>query len=139
DRRRYVAREASASARRIVDEEEVHGLLARYEFERVYMEDLSVAEQIELATQAAVIAGPHGAGMLHTLFMEPGGTVFEFFPPTCINYATTVPCKLLGHRYTPIVSEVLDGTYEHGQAVKVPVDVLELVLETELKHQRRAV
>ena len=38
-------------------------------------------EQLEKVTKTDVLVGVHGAGMVHTMFMEPNSAVVEIFPP----------------------------------------------------------
>jgi capsular polysaccharide biosynthesis protein len=58
-------------------------LLARLPgFERVTLSGLAPAEQIALMAEAAVVAGPHGAGLANLVFCAPGTKVVEIFPDT---------------------------------------------------------
>lgn len=57
------------------------GLLSRLAgFERVTLSGLAPAEQIALMRDAAVVAGPHGAGLSNLVFCAPGTKVVELFP-----------------------------------------------------------
>jgi Glycosyltransferase 61 len=56
-------------------------LLARLAgFERVTLSGLAPAEQIALMRDAAVVVGPHGAGLSNLVFCAPGTKVIELFP-----------------------------------------------------------
>ena len=69
---------ADASSRHLAWEET---LLARFpRFEKVLLSRLPPARQIALASEAAVIAGPHGAGLATALFAPPGLRLVELFP-----------------------------------------------------------
>ncbi len=59
---------------------QVQDLLSRYSFETVYLEGMSMADQILLFQSAEFIIGPHGAGLANLLFCEPGTKVIEFMP-----------------------------------------------------------
>jgi hypothetical protein len=49
-------------------------------FEKITLSLLSPAEQIQLMHEAAVVAGPHGAGLANLVFCAPGTKVIEIFP-----------------------------------------------------------
>ena len=58
----------------------VEGFLNQHGFETVYLEGMTVADQVMLFQQAEFIVGPHGAGLSNLLFCEPGTKVIEFMP-----------------------------------------------------------
>jgi capsular polysaccharide biosynthesis protein len=78
DRRLLVQRERPARA--IHNLRDVEEFLARYDFETVYLEGMSVADQIVLFQRAEFVVSPHGAGLANLLFCEPGTKVIEFMP-----------------------------------------------------------
>ncbi len=55
----------------------VVALLAEHGFEAIFMEDLSLAEQIRLMGETAVLLAPHGAGLTNMMFCAPGTQVVE--------------------------------------------------------------
>jgi capsular polysaccharide biosynthesis protein len=75
----YISR-AKAEKRRVVNEEEVLSILTPRGFVKVQLEDLSVREQIRLFSQAQAVVAPHGAGLVNTLFCNPGTPLVELFP-----------------------------------------------------------
>lgn len=84
DRRLWISR-CRARNRRLRNEDEILALLAREGFEKVELEELTFREQVDVFSQAQVVAGPHGAGMTDLLFAPHGARVLEFFPPDFIN------------------------------------------------------
>ena len=78
-RRIYINR-GDARKRRLRNEAELWPLFAAKEFESVSAGALSFRDQVLLFSQAAAIAGPHGAGLSHILFAVPGAQVLEIFP-----------------------------------------------------------
>jgi hypothetical protein len=78
DRRLFIARKGPA--RRIHNLEQVQAFLSRYDFETVYLEGMSMVDQILLFQSADFIIGPHGAGLANLLFCEPGTKVIELMP-----------------------------------------------------------
>jgi hypothetical protein len=131
-RRLYIARRpGSVTTRRVVNEEALKPVLMRYGFQNVCMEDLPLEEQIRMAAEARCMIGPHGAGMLHCLFMEPESLVMEFFSPHYVN-----PCMLpivehLRHRYFMVPSTKITG-YALGEDIEANVPMIEMTLSREL-------
>ncbi|HXJ79106.1 MAG TPA: glycosyltransferase 61 family protein [Candidatus Methylomirabilis sp.] len=77
-RRLLVARKGPT--RKIANLEQVEACLGRYDFETVYLEGMSIVDQILLFQRAEFVIGPHGAGLANLLFCEPGTRVIEFMP-----------------------------------------------------------
>jgi capsular polysaccharide biosynthesis protein len=78
NKRLLVARKGPT--RKIHNLDEVQALLSTYDFETVYLEGMSAAEQILLFQSAEFIVGPHGAGLANLLFCKPGTKVIELSP-----------------------------------------------------------
>jgi capsular polysaccharide biosynthesis protein len=72
----FVSR-SKAPRRRIQNEGELQPVLARHGFTAVAAEELPFEEQVRQIGSAAVLAGNHGAGLTHMLWMEPGSCVVE--------------------------------------------------------------
>ena len=75
-RKLYISR-ARAERRRIRNEDEVADVLARHGYERIFLEDLSLQEQVQMVGSAKVLLGNHGAGLANMAWMLPGTTVLE--------------------------------------------------------------
>jgi len=68
-RRLFLARK---SLRRDYNQDEIFAICQRFGFEKIYMDDLSLQQQIEAVGSAELIAGPTGAAWTNLLFVEPG-------------------------------------------------------------------
>ena len=77
-RRLLVARKVPF--RRIHNLEQVQDFLSAYNFETVYLEGMSVLDQILLFQSAEFVIGAHGAGLSNLLFCDPGTKVIELMP-----------------------------------------------------------
>lgn len=77
-RRLLVARKGPA--RTIHNIEQLQAFLSKYDFETVYLEGLSMVDQILLFQSAEFVISPHGAGLANLLFCEPGTKVIELMP-----------------------------------------------------------
>ena len=78
NRRLLVARKGPT--RKIHNIEQVEAFLSKYDFETIYLEGMSIVDQILLFQSAEFVIGPHGAGLANLLFCEPGTKVIEFMP-----------------------------------------------------------
>lgn len=141
DRRIYISREklndtsapSTTNGRYIYNEAEVWELLESYGFEKLYMEDLKIDEQIRIASESNFLIGGHGSGIAHSLFMPEKSHIIEFFSPTYVNYCSSmITTKLLSHDYRMLLPEVC-GEYQHGTNHNAPVEVhlgyLEIMLD----------
>jgi hypothetical protein len=133
DQRIYISRNKLNTRRRIVvNEDELSEVIAPYGFKTVYMEQISLKEQIALMSRANVLITPHGAGMVHTLFMPPQSLVIELFAPTYINPTMLSAIKLLKHRYFIIPSYLNEPAYKLGGNIEAFLQVIEITLNREL-------
>ena len=129
----YVPRKLAHRERRIINADEVLETLLAYDFEQILMESFSIRQQIGFVQQARTLAGPHGSGILHSLFMPEGSLMIEFFAPTWQNNCMESIAKGLNHRYKSLLSSFEGDKYPHGGDIYVDIKALEKLLETELK------
>ena len=78
DRRLFISR-GTTGKRGISNEPELIDALQPLGFEVVHCENLSMVEQAQLFAEAAVVLGPHGAGLTNTVYCQPGTTIIELF------------------------------------------------------------
>lgn len=134
--RLYVARKIPERPRKVTNEVELMKLLKRFGFHKVYMEELPLREQIGLASSARAMVGPHGAGMVHALFMPERSLVIEFFSPYYVLTSQVSTLALFGHRYYSIVGS--NGPlwpYKAGMDVEVDITLSEATLSRELREE----
>jgi hypothetical protein len=67
--------------RSLVNEPEVHGLLEKYGYHKVYFEDIPMAEQWSWARNARVVVALHGAALASLVFNRRGVKLIELFHP----------------------------------------------------------
>lgn len=94
----FIARKGK---RRLCNEDEVAGMLHNYGFQKVYFEDISIAQQWSLCRNAKVIVGMHGAALANLLFNRGEYKLVELFHPGYIvnmyrNLAYTKSGKWVG-------------------------------------------
>lgn len=98
------------TTRKIVNDEEVFQSL-KTRFPRltwVVFDDMTIPETAELFSKAAVIVGPHGAGMTNMIFSDSGIHVIECMPIEFPNICYWHMCEMIGNQHTMIPVHILD-------------------------------
>lgn len=104
DKRVFISR-ANSNGRQLLDEEEIWPLLEEAGFERVFMEDLTLAEQVELMRRTQVLLAPHGAGLTNMIFCQPGTQIVELADLGFPNPNFYAVASAMGHGYWLVPSE----------------------------------
>ena len=86
---RYYISRGRAMHRRVINEAETVALLARFGFEKIFMEDYTFAEQVALIRGAEAVVSPHGAGL--------GSIIYGDNLKVCVLYPEARPA---GYFYT---------------------------------------
>jgi len=122
-RKIYISRE-KAERRHLREEASCWELLQQRGYERVFMEDLSFDDQLELMREAAVLVTPHGTGMANMIFAPPGLQVVEIADAGFPNPQFYALAAALGHPYWLVRGRPL-GTQPPGYN-DITVDVRDL-------------
>jgi hypothetical protein len=97
-RRLYISRQ-DAAARRLANEEEIVDFLRDQAFEVICPGEFSVAAQIEIFRDAAIVVAAHGAGCTNMVFAPPGAILLELFGDNYINGCFWALANLCSQRY----------------------------------------
>jgi capsular polysaccharide biosynthesis protein len=130
-RRIYISRK-SALSKRIANEDDLVATIKPYGFVTCAMEDLHLKKQIALMAAADALITPHGAGMVHTLFMQPQSLVLELFSPTYINPCMLPAIDFLRHRYYMIPSYFNYPNHYSDKDIEAFIRVIEITLRRDL-------
>lgn len=130
-RRIYISRRKAAN-RHIQNEEQVLQLLGRYGFEEILLEDINLADQVALFSQAEVVVGPHGAGFSNMVF-STNATLIDIFEPNHVNCCFYTLCHDGGQFYWYVMAETVDDIN-----MRVDVDKLERTLIAALSQRNSA-
>jgi capsular polysaccharide biosynthesis protein len=98
----YLSRE-KARRRRVANEAELWTWLSTQGFERIFTEELTWAEQINVFRRAKVVVAPHGAGLANIVFCQRGTRIVEFFNRSYVNGCYWRLAAIQGLDYRPIV------------------------------------
>jgi hypothetical protein len=110
NKRIYISRKKSLR-RAVLNEEEILSLLKKYKFCVEYLEDLSAIEQALLFSQAEIVIGTHGAGLINILFsdkikvMEIFGNIDGYIDGRLGFYQLSL---VMNHLYKPYVCDQLE-------------------------------
>jgi hypothetical protein len=110
-RRVYISRR-DAKRRRIINEDEIAGILDASGFQTVLAERLTFQEQVELFKQCGFLVSLHGAGLTNMFFMPQGARVMEIrlkdarVPNCFFNLASALGIRYFCHWCLPENAEV---------------------------------
>ena len=120
--RRLLISRSSASYRQLLNEAEIFEALAPSGFERVWLEELSFAEQVALFQSAGAIVAPHGAGLSNIVFCAPDTKLVELFlPDERLDYYQIISTHV-GLNYAAVIGdrvEIEPSVVQFGQASRV--------------------
>ncbi|OJD19413.1 hypothetical protein AJ78_00587 [Emergomyces pasteurianus Ep9510] len=89
--------------RRLIDQGRyIERLRAKFPSVEVNLIDLAVlpfSEQIKLIRRTDILAGVHGAGLTHGIFLPPHSTIAEILPPKLGHKGFRNMAKMMGHKY----------------------------------------
>jgi hypothetical protein len=119
----YVSRRF-AKRRPLENEAELEeALRTRVDARIVHLEQLSLAEQAKALQRAAVIVGPHGAGLTNMLFARPGRHVIELLPEGYSVPTYAALARALGHGYVPLPGSAVDAPRRNREDLHWRIDV----------------
>lgn len=76
---------ARRSGRNIINHGEIYRILEDNGFTKLYCEDFSFADQVEIFKNAEYIVAPHGAGLANIVFCKPATKILEILSPRYLN------------------------------------------------------
>lgn len=118
----------NATRRRLVNEDAVWSLLEPQGFERVLMEDLSFAQQVELMRETSVLMAPHGAGLTNMMFCPRGAHIVEIADLGFPNPNFYAVASAMGHEYWLVSAESLGEGRPLDKDLRVTTDSISRVL-----------
>ena len=101
----YISR-AKSQYRRVINEGEVIDYLAKFGFQTLVTESLSVVEQIALFYHAKIIIAPHGSGLTNIIFSRKGTKIIELVSPHYLRPYYCIISQLLGLEHYYLIGEV---------------------------------
>jgi len=95
----------------------------------VFLEAMSVPEQIDLFSRARIVIGVHGAGLTNLMFCKPGTVAVEIESPLASHCMYLRICALIGVRCASLLGDVTELRHNFfHQSLRVdPIGLLDLV------------
>lgn len=104
----YISR-ADAESRRVTNEAELAEHLASRGFEILRLGELPWAEQVRMFSEARLVIGAHGAGLVNVIFSPRQTTLVDLHPADQVNHALWVLASALGQRYVLVTGKVANA------------------------------
>lgn len=123
-RRLFVDR-SGAKHRKLANQKELEKVLSARGFELVRWEDHSMEDQIRLASETTILAGPHGTSLLNSIYCAPGAKLLEIVNSLWWDAATLRQSTLMGHEFWYCFGENASSDYD----TKISPDKLARVLD----------
>lgn len=126
-RKIFISR-ADAVKRAMVNEAALAEALAARGFEKVLLEGMTLADQIGLFRDAAVIVAQHGAALTNLLYAAPGAdgpAIVELHQENYLQQAFLKLCQVKRLRYVAVVNPMVDpgpdGRHESTWQADIPL------------------
>ncbi len=104
----YISRN-KAQRRKLLNENELVSALEKKGFELINLEDLSVAEQIQLMSETQLVCAPHGAGLANLIFCDIPRLI-ELLPHDHYGFSHYVGlCISLDGEYRCVIGDYQDN------------------------------
>lgn len=129
-RRIFVSRK-NARTRRIANESQLEEMLTPLGFEFHCLEQHSLAKQIQLFGEAAMIVGGHGAGLTNMMYSQAGTQIIEIAPSNYVRKCYAILSEELGHRYLRVEAQRSRRT----RSLHVRCDALKAAVTESVKMQ----
>ena len=114
-RRIFLARK-NMKWRRLSNEQQIAANLLEIGFETIYIEEMTVSEQIDLFQHAQWIVAPNGSALLNLIFADPSVKLLVLTQPNLFNWGTFQgPMASLGYQpFTVCGDAALDTNQKHS-------------------------
>lgn len=122
-RKIYISRKKTGR-RQIVNEDELITCLSKHNFEIIYCEEMKVAEQVTLFSEANLIICSHGSALTNLVFCKPGTRVLDIFNTSHINSCFWLISRIvsLDYHYMAGLSKSIDGNPKNDNTI---LDIIE--------------
>jgi hypothetical protein len=124
----YISRKNSTRSPK--NEIAVENLFQEFGFEVHYLEDMSLVEQIKLISSTQFLAGVHGAGLTHLIWMPEGSSVIDIATD---SYWTECFHRLASLRNLDYFPFVREGSHNQEIDLLKLEEFLKIILNTEVK------
>jgi capsular polysaccharide biosynthesis protein len=126
--KKFFISRAKTRRRRLVNEDDLSKALESEGYATLYLEDWTLAQQINLFAQAQVVVGLHGAGLANLVFARPETKVVELLPDHWMNPCFQNLAAQAGLSYTFCVAKSTEPKRKFAADARVEIEkVLQLL------------
>lgn len=105
--------------RTIINIDQVQKSLSSYNISYVYMEDISLKEQLSIAANTSIMIGVHGAGLSWCVFMEKNSKLIELYPGNSNTDNYIRWCNIANIKYSRMTVEKMSPGEFRSSNVKI--------------------
>jgi hypothetical protein len=114
NRRIFLARK-NMRWRHLLNEQEIAADLSKIGFETIFIEEMTVSEQIDMFQHAQWIVAPNGSSLLNLIFADTSVKLLVLFQPNLFNWGTFQgPMDSLGYQSICVSGTAVDVNYKHS-------------------------
>ena len=115
NRRIFLARK-NMKWRRLLNEDDIAENLSKLGFEKIFIEEMTVSDQIDLFRQAQWIVAPNGSSLLNLIFSDTNVKLLVLCQPNLFNWGTFQgPMDALGYHSICVCGEnAVARDYKHS-------------------------
>jgi len=132
----YISR-ANGKNRQLVNELEVSELLHREGFQTIFLEEMTILEQVAVFSNADIIVASHGSGLTNIVFCSPDTKIVELFSPNYVRTDYWMISQQLQLEHYYLIGESFDCVslrslmYQNAltEDILVNLDALKLILQ----------
>jgi hypothetical protein len=118
--RLYISR---SGRRRVLNEDELTAMLARYNFTVIDDTPRTLSEQLSIYNRASVLIGPHGASFSNLIWSQPGTQLIELFSANYVPNFFQYLSELNNMRYAATRQGQPDPARRNDLTENIQVDV----------------
>jgi capsular polysaccharide biosynthesis protein len=123
----YVARGDFRENQKVLNDELVIKSVLNFGFEIIYPHKLTIAQQIEIFSQASIVVGEYGSAMHNTLFCNPGTKVVLLQSNQILSMIQVGLGNALSHETSVLFCEALDNS-TNSRSFIVDIELLNTIL-----------
>ena len=105
---------------------ELKSHFSKHEVHDVYMEDIDLCQQMRLAHDCDVYIGVHGAGLVHSWWLQDDASLLELVPPSQASNPSFKTLTLLSGRHYHSLA-ISGDTYHVTVDIKRAIDMIESI------------
>ena len=129
-RRIFIGRKSKA--RSLINQDEIQEFLLKYDFEVIYPEEYSFAQQVKIFNESEYVFGPNGSAFTNVIFCRQGAKIVSFVQSYGSNFSSWPHVlKQLGYDHLYVAGNAIPSSawHEHQLDYSVPMPLVRQALD----------